>query len=101
MSDIDVEIVFALPDRQWLRKISVRCGETVADAVSKSGIREACQDYDLDALKLGIWGHEVARDRVVIEGDRIEIYRPLQLEPREARRQLALSGRTMSGADID
>jgi putative ubiquitin-RnfH superfamily antitoxin RatB of RatAB toxin-antitoxin module len=101
VSDIEVEIVFALPDRQWLRRICVRCGETVADAVSKSGIREACKEYDLDALAVGIWGREVARERVVKEGDRIEIYRPLQLDPREARRQLALSGRTMGSADRD
>ncbi len=101
MSDIEVEIVLALPDRQWLRRISVRCGASVAEAVSKSGLREACEDCDIDTLALGIWGQEVASDRVVKKGDRIELYRPLQLDPREARRQLALSGRTMSGADID
>ena len=99
MENFDVEIVFALPDRQSLQVVAVPSGATVADVVAKSGLLEAYPDQRLNELALGVWGHEVDRDRIVSEGDRIEIYRPLELDPREARRQLALSGRTMGSAD--
>jgi len=101
MSDFEVEIVFALPERQLLETVLVTAGETVLDVVMKSGLREAFPEYEIDRLAVGIWGREVRRDQVVKENDRIEIYRPLQLDPREARRQLALSGRTMGSADTD
>jgi putative ubiquitin-RnfH superfamily antitoxin RatB of RatAB toxin-antitoxin module len=99
MSEFEVEIVFALPDRQLLETVLVIAGDTVLDVVAKSGLREAFPEYEIDGLAIGIWGREVQRDQVVKENDRIEIYRPLQLDPREARRQLALSGKTMGSAD--
>jgi hypothetical protein len=99
MSEFEVEIVFALPDRQLLETVSVIAGDTVLDVVTKSGLRGAFPEYEIDGFAIGIWGREVQRDRVVKENDRIEIYRPLQLDPREARRQLALSGKTMGSAD--
>ncbi len=101
MSEFEVEIVFALPDRQLLKSVLVTPGETVADVVAKSGLCEAFAAHEIDGLAVGIWGHEVERNQAVQEGDRIEIYRPLELDPREARRQLALSGRTMGAADRD
>lgn len=97
MSNFEVEIAFALPDRQLLETVLVTAGETVLDVVTKSGVQEAFPDYEIDRLAVGIWGREVQRDQVVRENDRIEIYRPLELDPREARRQLALTGRTMAG----
>jgi uncharacterized protein len=97
MSDFEVEIVFALSDLQLLETVLVTAGETVLDVVTKSGLHETFPEYDIDGLAVGIWGREVQRDQVVKENDRIEIYRPLQLDPREARRRLALSGRTMAG----
>jgi len=99
MSDFEVEIVFALPDRQLLETVLVTAGETVLDVVAKSGLREAFPEYEIDGLAIGIWGRAAQRDQVVKEDDRIEVYRPLQLDPREARRQLALSGRTMGSAE--
>ena len=97
MSNFEVEIAFALPDRQLLETVLVTAGETVLDVVTKSGLQEAFPDYEIDRLAVGIWGREVQRDQVVRENDRIEIYRPLEMDPREARRQLALTGRTMAG----
>ena len=96
MSDFEVEIVFALPERQVLETVVVAAGDTVLDVIAKSGLREAFPVYEIDGLAVGIWGREVPRDQVVKENDRIEIYRPLELDPRAARRQLALSGRTMA-----
>jgi len=101
MSEFEVEIVFALPDRQLLKSVRVACGESVADVVAKSGLREDFPEFEIDSLALGIWGREADRTQPVKEGDRIEIYRPLEMDPREARRQLALSGRTMGSSEPD
>lgn len=101
MAKFDVEIVFALPDQQLLRSIAVESGTTVADVVAKSDVNSAFPGHEIDHLAIGIWGREVGRDQIVKEGDRIEIYRPLEIDPREARRQLALSGRTMSKPEPD
>ena len=99
MPNIEVEVVFALPEKQSLRTLLVAAGTSVAEVVAKSGLLEALPDDSLAEMTLGVWGREVEKNRIVKAGDRIEIYRPLQLDPREARRQLALSGRTMSKPD--
>jgi putative ubiquitin-RnfH superfamily antitoxin RatB of RatAB toxin-antitoxin module len=101
MAKIEVEIVFALPDQQLLRSIAVDPGTTIADILAESGMILAFPGHEIDQLPIGIWGREVSRDQIVKAGDRIEIYRPLELDPREARRQLALSGRTMNKPDAD
>jgi len=99
MSEFKVEVVFALPERQLLKTVVVESGTPVAGVVAQSGLLDEFPDHALDQLALGIWGREVDRQHQVREGDRIEIYRPLELDPREARRQLALSGQTMGSVD--
>lgn len=83
---MQVEIVFALPDRQVLLNVSVPQGATVADVFSASGIARQFPDHDLTVCQVGIWGHPVDRDRLVRDGDRVELFRPLEVDPREARR---------------
>jgi len=95
VKDFNVELVFALPDRQTLLSIPVHAGHKVADAIRISGIEALFPESDIDRLAVGIWGEEVSRDRVLREGDRVEIYRPLEIDPMEARRRLALAGQTM------
>lgn len=99
MPEVEVEIVFAVPEKQLLQILIVESGATVADVIALSGVQKTFPDYRLDRMAVGIWGCEVDRDRAVKAGDRIEIYRPLKLDPREARRRLALSGRTMGNAE--
>lgn len=96
-TEIRVEIVFALPDEQVLVSVSVPATTTVASAIRLSGLAERFADQPIDSLPVGIWGRLVGRDHVLSNTDRVEIYRPLKLEPREARRQLAQAGRTMGG----
>ena len=81
-----VEIVFALPERQELFEVAVEEGATIDDVIAKSGLARLFPGQDLRALQAGIWGKVVARDRVVREGDRVELYRPLEIDPKEARR---------------
>ena len=101
MSEIKVEIVFALAQKQSLQTVLVDAGASVADVIEKSELASAFADQNLAEMACGIWGREVARHHAVKDGDRIELYRPLELDPREARRQLALSGRTMSSPESD
>lgn len=96
-----VEIVFAAPDTQSLLELKLNAGTTVKQALELSGIYEKFGNVDMTNMPVGIWGQLVGRDRIVENGDRIELYRPLEIDPREARRRLAESGRTMSQPNIE
>lgn len=97
--DLEVEVVFATPEHQELVSLELPHGSTVDDAIRKSRIQEQFPSQDLSGLETGIWGRVVARDRLLEPGDRIEIYRPLDMDPREARRRLAAAGQTMASTD--
>jgi putative ubiquitin-RnfH superfamily antitoxin RatB of RatAB toxin-antitoxin module len=84
---ITVEVVFAVPENQVLVSVELREGATVQDAIDTSGLPERFPEEQLNALPTGIWGHPVEREQRVSDGDRVEIYRPLAMDPREARRQ--------------
>ena len=85
---IEVEVAYAEPERQFLRKVVLRVDATVADAIAESGLE---REFGVDAatLETGIWSKPVARNAVVSEGDRVELYRPLTADPKEARRRRA------------
>jgi putative ubiquitin-RnfH superfamily antitoxin RatB of RatAB toxin-antitoxin module len=93
-----VEVVFARPGRQSLVEVYVGDGATVGEAIAASGIDAAFPDVVLDELPVGIWGRLAERSTTVRFGDRIEIYRPLELDPKAARRELAAAGLTMKDA---
>lgn len=101
MAEISVEIVFALADIQDLRSLSVPAGATVGEVVARSGLVDRFPQHNLTGLKVGIWGRVVQPDQVVNDGERVEIYRPLEMDPREARRKLADAGRTMGAKTAD
>ena len=92
---IAVEVVFARPDAQSLVTLSLEEGATVAVAIDRSDLAENYPDEPFADFSTGIWGREVERDCVLKDGDRVEVYRPLQLDPRESRRRLAQLGLTM------
>lgn len=92
---LTLEVVFAAYDRQKLVVVQVPRGASVADAIAASALPEAFAEYDLAQCAVGIWGKTVRRDDAVADGDRVEIYRPLAADPRDARRRLAAAGRSM------
>jgi putative ubiquitin-RnfH superfamily antitoxin RatB of RatAB toxin-antitoxin module len=92
---IDVEVVLATPGKQELIALRVPNGSTVSDVIAASPVERRFPDVPVGELAVGIWGRVVDRNQPVRPGDRVEIYRPLLIDPREARRQLALAGRTM------
>jgi putative ubiquitin-RnfH superfamily antitoxin RatB of RatAB toxin-antitoxin module len=81
-----VEVVFALADKQELLVVELPDGSTVGAAIERSTLARQFPDIDFDTLQAGVWGKPTARGHVVREGDRIELYRPLEMDPRDARR---------------
>ncbi len=88
---VAVEVVLATPARQVLLAVKVEAGATVEDAIAASGIAARFPELAVEEMAVGIWGKPVGRESTVAGGDRIEIYRPLEIDPREARRQRALT----------
>jgi putative ubiquitin-RnfH superfamily antitoxin RatB of RatAB toxin-antitoxin module len=86
---LTVEVVYALAEAQDLIEIKIVPGTTVRKAIMQSGILQRYPQIDLAADKVGIFGRVVELDVVLEEGDRVEIYRPLLTEPKDARRQRA------------
>ncbi len=90
-ADIAVEVVYALPERQCLVALTVRRGATVREAVARSGLPQLHPEIEAacDCGMIGIFSKRVAPDTVLQPGDRVEIYRPMTADPKEARRQRA------------
>jgi len=87
--DIAVEVVYALPEKQYQLAVKLAEGSTVEQAIQASGVLELRRDIDLSENKVGIFSRPVKLGDEVQDGDRIEIYRPLIADPKELRRQRA------------
>lgn len=92
---IAIEVVCALPERQRLLRLSVPYGTTMREAVELSGIAAHFPELVLWQSPLGIFGKAVANpeERVLEEGERVEVYRPLIADPKEVRKQRAARAR--------
>ncbi|MEO8855684.1 MAG: RnfH family protein [Burkholderiaceae bacterium] len=90
---IHVEVAYAEADQAILRCLEVAAGSTAIQAIEASGIIGLLPDGVLNPALLGIFSRKVTPNHVLRDGDRIEIYRPLQLDPMEARRRRAGSSR--------
>jgi putative ubiquitin-RnfH superfamily antitoxin RatB of RatAB toxin-antitoxin module len=90
---MEVEVVYALPEGADAAKIKLASGATVAEAVRASGILTRHPEIELGRNKLGIYGMVVEPDARLADGDRVEIYRALAMDPKEARRRRALKRR--------
>ncbi len=72
-----------------LLTVNVEAGSSVADVIARSGVESQFPDLAVAELAVGIWGRRVSLDSTVNAGDRVELYRRLVIDPREARRQRA------------
>ena len=87
MSGVRVEVAYALPDAQQLVELSLPDGATVADALARVSVVPGYAGIDLERVSVGVYGTVVAdRSQRLSEGDRVEIYRPLTVDPMTARR---------------
>ncbi|MBN9125619.1 MAG: RnfH family protein [Nitrosospira sp.] len=89
---IEIEVVYALPEKQVMHQIRVPDGTTAQQAVRLSGILEVFPEIDLSLNKIGIFGKVVNPGRLLHDADRVEIYRALAVDPKEARRRRAKKG---------
>lgn len=86
---IQVEVAYALPDRQAIIPVNVAAGTTALEAARRSGVAQRFEGLNLEGSRLGIFGKLVAPDQVLQAGDRVEIYRPLKADPKEVRKARA------------
>ena len=91
---IEIQGVVADTLEQIMIDLQVEAGTTVESAVEQSGIRSRMPHIDLRLLSYGIWNQATSGQDIVSDGDRIELYRPLEVGPKEARRRRAEGDRS-------
>jgi uncharacterized protein len=87
---IEIEVAYAKLEEQIIVTIKVPHETTTEQAVKLSGLLSRFPEISISGLKLGIFGSACKPEQIVKQGDRVEIYRPLLHDPKEARRQRAL-----------
>jgi putative ubiquitin-RnfH superfamily antitoxin RatB of RatAB toxin-antitoxin module len=87
MAEIRVQVCHPLPHAPQLLDLTLNEGSTLRDAVIASGL---LPQFDADSCPVGIFGKKKAPDTVLRDGDRVEIYRPLVADPKDARRRRAV-----------
>lgn len=88
---LDVEVAYALANKQKIVELRVAESTTVRQAAMLSGLDREFPGLDLAGSPLGIFGRAVSKpdEQVLEHGDRVEIYRPLLVDPKEVRKQRA------------
>lgn len=86
---IKVQVCYATPQREYYRDLAVAPGTTIGQAIADSGVLQDIPGIDLAVDAVGLYGKKRPLDTVLRERDRIEIYRPLVADPKEARRRRA------------
>jgi putative ubiquitin-RnfH superfamily antitoxin RatB of RatAB toxin-antitoxin module len=86
---IAIEVAYATSEQQALIALDMLEGVTVEQAIRASGLLARFQEIDGADIKVGIFGSVCKLDQPLKQGDRVEIYRPLRHDPKEARRQRA------------
>ncbi len=86
---LNLEVVYARADAQTVLTVTAAAGDSVAAVIARSGIAKRHPELQAGVLQAGIFGRRVSMATPVADGDRVEIYRPLALDPKEARRRRA------------
>lgn len=81
-----IEVAYARPDIQVVVELEVPAGATAADAIRRSGLLARYPEIDLGKNGIGVYGEPADLERPLRDGDRVEIYRPLLIDPKAARR---------------
>ena len=95
MRTIKVRVVYALQAQQVVEDMTVPVGSTAKEVIEASSLLSRFPDIDPGRDRIGIYSRLITADVVVEDGDRIEIYRPLQADPKSVRRELAKQGKSM------
>jgi len=91
-----VEVAYARPDEQLVIALEVESGATLKSAIEQSGMLQRFPEIDTATVKVGVFGKAAILDTPLKPGDRVEIYRPLIADPKEARKRRAAEGKKMT-----
>lgn len=89
------EVAYGRMDEQALLQVEAEAPLTVEQAIERSGILQRFPEIDLAENKVGVFGKAARLDAPLADGDRVEIYRPLIADPKEARKKRAAEGKVM------
>ena len=87
--ELKIEIVLAFRERQWIQNHLVPSGTTVLNLVAESGILNVLPEMKLSDFALAIHGRMVIPEHELCDGDRVELLRPLTIDPKQARHRRA------------
>jgi putative ubiquitin-RnfH superfamily antitoxin RatB of RatAB toxin-antitoxin module len=85
-AELRVTVVYCAPGCEDLSELRLPAGATVGDAIAQAGVLARRPEIAARAPDVGVWGRACGLDRALADGDRVEIYRPLTVDPKEARR---------------
>jgi putative ubiquitin-RnfH superfamily antitoxin RatB of RatAB toxin-antitoxin module len=85
-----VEVAVAWPELQVIVPLELPLGSTLADAIDRSGLRQRFPSLEIDSGRVGVFAEKRALGDLLADGDRVEIYRPLKIDPKDARRKAAI-----------
>lgn len=86
---LNIEVAFGTSTEQRIVDVDLAVGATIHDAVQASGLAAAFPEFNFAQLRKGVWNEVKGDEHCLKDGDRVEIYRPLIIEPKEARRRRA------------
>jgi len=86
---IAIEVAYAGPGEPLVVALDVEPGTTLRGAIERSGLLHRFPEIDLARAGAGVFGRARGLDELVAPGDRVEIYRPLPVDPKEVRRRRA------------
>ncbi|BBB23103.1 conserved hypothetical protein [Abyssogena phaseoliformis symbiont OG214] len=92
---MQIEVAYALRDKQTLLELKVNEGTTLKQAIEASGMLDIYPQIDLIKDKTGIFGKIAKLDTILRDKDRVEIYRPLIADPKAVRKERAAQGKKM------
>ncbi len=95
-----IEVAYAKPERQLILVLEAEPGITAKEAIMRSGILDEFPEIDIETVKLGIFGKAAPASTVLKPMDRVEIYRPLIADPKEARKKRAAEGKQLKNRAI-
>ena len=84
---MQVEVAYARPDKQQILQVSVPDGTVALEVVRVSRITDSFPEIDPDNIDMGVFGKMIKdpASYVLHDGDRLELYRPLKIDPKQAR----------------
>ncbi len=88
-----VGVAYAPPGKPMHRYLHLAPGSTVGEAIRASGLLAQRPEIDMNRNRVGVFGRLAQLDTPLQDGDRVEIYRPLNADPKEARRRRAASAK--------